>query len=164
MTFEAMGNLGDMIGGLAVVISLIYLGIQMKHNTMSMRSATYQSIVATAAACNVTLTQSKQLARIFRIGSGDPELLDEDERVQFWFLCSQFLDIYENLYLQFHHGAIDSDYWLPRSVSYMELFKSPGFAQNWSERRSDYAVSFREFVDAELASRSTTETERRLLR
>ncbi len=150
MNLEAMGNLGETIGGVAVVVSLVYLGIQMKHNTMSVRSATYQSIVAAAAACNVTLTQSPDLARIFRIGCDDPEALGEDERVRFWFLCSQFLDIYENLFLQHRNGTVDDDYWLPRAHSYMELFKSPGFLRNWEERREDYAVPFREFVDSML--------------
>jgi hypothetical protein len=164
MTLEALGSLGEIIGGLAVVVSLVYLAIQMKHNTMSVRSATYQSIVSTAAACNVTLTQSKDLARLFRIGSDDPDLLDEDEQVQFWFLCSQFLDIFENLYLQHRHGTIDDDYWLPRSTSYLELFKSPGFARNWAERRFDYATSFREHVDAELESGRHDMTTRRMLK
>lgn len=162
MSLEAMGNIGEIIGGIAVVVSLVYLAIQMKQNTMSVRSATYQAIVASAAACNVTLTQSKDLARIFRIGSDDPSALDEDERVQYWFLCSQFLDIYENLYLQYHHGTIGDDYWVPRSVSYLELFKAPGFAMNWRERRTDYAVPFREFVDTALESGEHVKTERRL--
>ena len=164
MTLEAMANLGETIGGIAVVVSLVYLGIQMKHNTMQVRSATYQSIVAAAAACNVTLTQSPDLARIFRIGCDDPEALEEDDRVRFWFLCSQFLDIYENLYLQHANGTLGDDYWLPRAASYMELFRSPGFLRNWEERRTDYAVPFRDFVDAKLAAGDHQQGDSRLFR
>ena len=108
--------------------------------------------MASAAACNVTLTQSPDLARIFRIGCDDPTALDEDDRVRFYFLCSQFLDIFENLFLQHRNGTVDDDYWLPRATSYGELFKSPGFAENWTNRRIDYAVPFRDYVDAMLTS------------
>ena len=30
---EDLGNLGDFVGGVAVVITLIYLAIQIRHNT-----------------------------------------------------------------------------------------------------------------------------------
>ena len=56
------------------------------------------------------------------------------------------------------------DYWLPRAHSYMELFKSPGFLRNWKDRRVDYAVPFREFVDAAIESGAHQSDEARLFR
>jgi hypothetical protein len=151
MNLEAMGNVGEMLGGLAVVVSLIYLAMQLRQNTNQVRSATYQSIVAAAAACNVTITQSKELARILRLGSLDTAQLDEDERVQFSFLCSQFFDIFENLFLQHLHGVIDDDFWEPRARAYLALFETEGFAQAWRERHVDYSRSFQSYVSERLA-------------
>lgn len=162
MTLEALGNLGEAIGATAVVLSLIYLVIQLKQTTQSVRSATYQSIVATAASCNQTISQNKELARILRLGSLDVENLDEDERVQFSFLCMQFIDIFENLYLQYVHGTLDDDYWIPRSKAFLELFGSPGFLESWSQCRINYSESFRSFVEAGLASPDEGDGDRRL--
>ncbi len=41
---EALGNIGDFIGGIAVVVSLIYLAIQIRQNTKALRTASRQEI------------------------------------------------------------------------------------------------------------------------
>ena len=152
MTLEALGNIGEAAGAIAVVVSLVYLITQMRQNTLSIRSATYQSVVGTAAGCNQILTQNKELARIFRVGGENLSELDDDERLQFSFLCMQFFDIFENLYLQYLHGTIDTDYWLPRQRSYLALFSKPGFADRWAECRPNYTEKFGRLIDEGLAS------------
>jgi hypothetical protein len=37
MDLEALGNLGDFLGGIGVVITLLYLAIQIRQNTRQMR-------------------------------------------------------------------------------------------------------------------------------
>ena len=152
MSLEALGNLGEAVGAVAVLVSLVYLVIQLRQNTMSIRSSTYQSIVATAAACNQSVTQNKEIARLMRLGSRDPSLLDEDEQVQFSFLCLQFFDIFENLHLQYVHGVLDDAYWQPRLTAFLSLFDSPGFADRWSAYRLHYSSTYRELVESELAA------------
>ena len=43
---EALGNLGDFIGGIAVVVTLLYLALQVRHNTRAMQTASRQAIVS----------------------------------------------------------------------------------------------------------------------
>lgn len=163
MTLDAIGNIGEAVGALAVVISLVYLAIQMRLNTASVRSATHQSIVATSATTNAVIAQDKELARIFRVGCDDLNQLDEDERVQFSFLVSQFIDIFENLFLHHRHGSLDDDFWRPREEAYLDLFRTPGFAHCWQERSPHYSSSFQRFVNERVENRSGSETPRRLL-
>lgn len=152
MNLEAVGHIGEAVGAAAVVVSLVYLMIQLRQNTRSIRSATYQSVVETAAACNRTIAGDKSLARIMRLAASDASQLDEDERMQFTFLCIQFFDIFENLYLQHLHGTLDDDYWTSRRGSFSGLLASPGFSDRWKSARHSYSSRFREFVEAELAS------------
>jgi len=154
MNLEAVGNIGEAVGAAAVVVSLVYLIIQIRQNTRSIRSATYQSIVESAAACNRTLSESKALARVMRLGSEDPAQLDADEQVQYSFLCMQFFDIFENLYLQFTHGELDDDYWRPREAAFLGLFDGTGFALCWSQYGGNYSGSFRTHVEQRLAARA----------
>ena len=39
MDLEALGNLGDFIGGLAVIVTFLYLAAQIRQNTESVRAA-----------------------------------------------------------------------------------------------------------------------------
>jgi hypothetical protein len=44
MSLHELANLGQIIGGLAVVISLIYVAYQIRQNTNAVRSATAQTV------------------------------------------------------------------------------------------------------------------------
>ena len=39
---EDLGNIGDFIGGIGVIVMLAYLAVQIRHNTRAARAATLQ--------------------------------------------------------------------------------------------------------------------------
>ncbi len=43
MTISEWGAIGELIGGIAIIISLIYVGIQVKHSTQTAEAAAAQS-------------------------------------------------------------------------------------------------------------------------
>lgn len=47
---DTLGNLGDFIGGIAVVITLIYLAVQVRQNTSALKAASWQEVVSGARA------------------------------------------------------------------------------------------------------------------
>ena len=50
MTLEALGNLGDLIGGIGVIVTLIYLAIQIRQNTIEVRNAAVQRMLEQSTA------------------------------------------------------------------------------------------------------------------
>jgi hypothetical protein len=82
---EALGNLGDFIGGIAVVATLVYLALQVRQNTAALRTASWQAVVAAYRESNqlrcdapAALAWAKGLGRV----SGSPvrgaELVRDD--------------------------------------------------------------------------------------
>ena len=55
MNWEAIGAIGETIGAIAVVLTLVYLSIQIRQNTRSVRAATYQSVAEALADCSYKL-------------------------------------------------------------------------------------------------------------
>lgn len=51
MSLEELGNLGEFVGSIAVLVSLVYLAIQIKKSTETERSSTYRAIVADFTRC-----------------------------------------------------------------------------------------------------------------
>ena len=45
MTLQDLGAIGEFIGGIAVVITLVYLAVSIRQNTKSVRASTYQAIL-----------------------------------------------------------------------------------------------------------------------
>ena len=66
---ESLGNIGEFLGALAVLISLVYLAIQIRQNTQTVRSATHQAWVTGVAQINMLLPQNLAFTRVARTGS-----------------------------------------------------------------------------------------------
>lgn len=56
---EALGNLGDFIGGLAVVVTLIYLAIQVRQNNLALHAASRQAVASGYRDCNRLLLDNR---------------------------------------------------------------------------------------------------------
>ena len=61
MNWEAIGAIGEIIGAVAVVVTLAYLAIQIRNNTQIARSATRQAIAETAMTHGTNLVADKDL-------------------------------------------------------------------------------------------------------
>ena len=48
MTLEDLGNVGEFTAAIATLVTLVYLALQIRQNTRSVRSAAYQSAVASS--------------------------------------------------------------------------------------------------------------------
>jgi len=44
MSLEDLGNIGEFVAAVSVVVSLIYLAVQIRQNTRSVRASTYQVV------------------------------------------------------------------------------------------------------------------------
>jgi len=45
---DTLGNIGDFVGGIAVVVTLIYLALQVRQNTSALKAASWQVVVSGA--------------------------------------------------------------------------------------------------------------------
>ena len=150
MTLADLGNLGEFVGAIAVVASLIYLAIQVRQNTRSVRASTYQAVVSDSAAINATGAQDEALARIFRVGQRDISELADDERMRHDFFLGQSFNMFENLYLQREHGTIDDEYFNAKMGLVRRWLSRPGIREWWDSRSYMYVGRFRDFVSENL--------------
>ena len=84
MNWEAVGAVGEIVGAIAVVITLIYLARQMRQNSSALRSTTAQSANEMAfSVYNPIVANEYGLADILLRGLRDPELLSDLEMARF---------------------------------------------------------------------------------
>ena len=150
MSLEDLGNLGEFVGAIAVVASLIYLAVQVRQNTRSVRASTYQAVVSASADINAMIAQDETLARIFRLGLADVSELTDDERMRLDFFLGQWFNMFENLYLQREHGTIDAEFFDAKRDLILRWLSQPGLKKWWNNRSYMYARRFRDFVSENL--------------
>jgi hypothetical protein len=131
MTIQEMGALGEMIGGIAVVISLIYVGLQVRQNSNSVRAASQIALRQLGTEITSQLA-APDMARIYIQGLKDLSPLPAEDRVRFHSLMLSLFGVYEAYYFQVYFGIIPQELQPTRNHA-MALFhlQKPGVRQWW---------------------------------
>jgi hypothetical protein len=128
--WDAVGAIGELVGGGAVLITLIYLVIQVRQHSRSISSITTQTNFAEFNDLTLLLASDPALVKAWERGLQSPESLTEDDAYRFTYVARALMNIYLNLYDQFVQGACPEYLWL-RSVREIKAMydQSPGLQQ-----------------------------------
>jgi hypothetical protein len=149
MTLDQLGNIGEIIGGIGVVISLLYLAMQIRKNTEAERTSTYQAIVSDFGALNNTMASTPELSHLFVQAMENYHQLSSDEKArisQLFFQCFRF---FENMFYQHRKGYIDEEVWTGWKRLMLTYHSRPGFQTWWEHRRDVYSEPFAIFLETE---------------
>ena len=150
MTLSDLANLGQVIGAIAVVISLIYVAMQIRQNTNAVRSATAQTVHEHFAKWYHLVAADDELAQIVANGLRDYGSLSEQERVRFIAAFMSFLSYSQNAFLKWREGLLASPLWLGWELVIMNLVCAPGGKVFWKDRAYMFGDEFRRYIEGEV--------------
>ena len=145
MSLEQASSLAQIVSALAVVGSLVFVGMQLRGATRAARasqahSALYHAIV-------VSIVQSAEFASIWRRGLADFDHCDADERVRFVAQMSALFRYYESSRVQWMRGQLDPEHWFTIERQVMALISQPGVKSWWALRRHWHSDDFQLWFD-----------------
>ena len=116
MSWEAIGAIGEIVGALAVVVSIIYLARQIKSNTKATRAAASFDATHSWAELNDTLaTQLSSEERRTLLKSFVPTTqwddFTEDERAQLVLLMRSAFQKLEGQWFLYRYGLLEKGQW-----------------------------------------------------
>jgi hypothetical protein len=152
MSLEDLGNIGEFVAAVAVVVSLIYLAIQIRQNTNSFRAATFQDIIREGNAFLRDLSVHPELARIWRSGLESLEALSSEESTRFHYLILGFYRRVENVYHQRRHRLVHEDDTTGPLTSSFEALARPGARAWWESNAFRFSPVMQEYVRQRLAA------------
>ena len=155
MTLEQLGGLGEFIGAMAVVVSLIYVAFEIRSNSRSTRLAALQTAMESSQRIIELPARDRDLARVIRIGSNDPDSLTEDEYAQYRYWLILSLRSTENLFVQYKAGALDYETWIARAGTVKWMMDTPGGRRVWASTSNRYLVDFQEWMDSSQSQSDT---------
>ena len=146
MTIQDLGAIGEFIGSIAVVISLLYLASQFRTQNKEARAAAMHEIwVAFREA--ISSLGDPQVADVYtRALSGDS--LTDTEQLQLIVALQRILRVWEEAFLQMRKGRLDDDVWDTIKAQYVSVISNAAFRMVWELRGEVYNRDFRDFVDA----------------
>jgi hypothetical protein len=146
MNWDAIGALAEVVAALSVVVSLIYVGFQIRQNTGAVRSATAQAVHDNYAAWYINLSNDASLNAVVIKGLKDYSLLDEIEKARFIDTFMAFSSYSQNAFYQWKEGALSPQLWIGWESLIMNLVGTPGGKEFWKERGYTFGDDYRGYV------------------
>jgi hypothetical protein len=155
LNWEAIGAIGELIGALAVVLSLIYLGFQITQNTRQLEQSERTSIAASGSASATIYRENRQyiytsaeVAMIQWKGMADPQSLDEIAKYRFRLLMSNFVDANWDMYAQTVITGFSPEILATQGSKVLgRVLGSPGGYWFWQKYCKEYPEEFRAEVN-----------------
>ena len=147
MDITTLAAWGEFIGGIAVVVSLIYLASQIRQNSKLLRASTSSATAATISDFSSRIVQDPDVARIFREGSAERSSLSEDDLLRFDVLLGIAFGGWNQEYQFAGDGVIGRSVWENRMRTMRRVLPRPGYRQWWTEWEDLYPDEFRDLVN-----------------
>jgi hypothetical protein len=145
MSISELGSLGEFIGSLVVLVTLVYLVFQLRQNTLSMRSQSRYFVLEALNADMQELTDPEFFRKSERVTSADATT---QEVTAYSMHINGWLSHLEMLFLEIHDGALPEAFentlrWRLASL-FVSIPLGPTVWENW---RGYYTGGFQEYVD-----------------
>ena len=130
MNWEILGNLADIAAAAAVVVSLIYLSIQIKQNTVSSNTSTAIAFSDASATISTVLAQDAELNKLFWAYLSGEELTQDDAR-RAHAIIILYINVMEQAFDLYTSGALSEEKWQGRLLQLKWFSGHPGFNRFW---------------------------------
>ena len=140
-------HVAEIIGAVAIIISLLYVSIQMKDTTRAIKSTATNDAATAMQAWYLTVGGNEQTSRVFYGGMTAPDTLSKEEMFQFIMIMHAAFLGFQNSYELAEQGTLDME--IQRSITNTLIATKdlPGFEIYWRQRGPLFNQGFREFIE-----------------
>jgi hypothetical protein len=154
LNWDAVGAIAEAVGAGGVIATLLYLAIQIRANTRSVRASTHQEAENGARQVTLVLAQDPELSRIWSRGLLDFDSLPGEEKIRFGSVATLILREFDNAEYQFAQETLDQAS-LDQSRRQLQVITAlPGFALWWEGNASHLFTPPLEELVAKLVAES----------
>lgn len=147
MTISELGSLGELIGSVVVLVTLIYLALQIRHNTQATRATSHHAITDAMNQLNLAIASNDKIANLWVSGMGDRASLTAIERDQYDALIRSYMHVCDTMYYQAQVGAGDHGLWKAEERYLGTIFNSNGGKEWLKENHDSISTDFGRAID-----------------
>jgi hypothetical protein len=131
MNWDTIGAISELVGAVAVVVSLVYLAKQIKQNTESTQASGYQTWQSDSAAHWLAIAANRELGRDVAACMEDSRNLSKDSwiPVASWLLNN--IRQYQTTFILHERGMIEDDLFAVEMSMAARNLHIPGIRQWW---------------------------------
>ena len=159
LKLSELANIAEVIGAFAVVVSLIYVGVQVNDSNSAVRSASVNDANVAVQEWYMQIGSDMQTSRLFYGALMSDEALTNEDEFQFIMMFHGVFLAFQNSYLMSEEGTIDSELVDGLTGAILAVKDTPGMKRYWRQRRATLHPRFVRYVDELLKQEGETPME-----
>ena len=150
MTLSDLASIGTFVSAVAVVVSLVYLGSQIRQARVHQQAAIRSERASRMAAMNIA-AQEPSIAVAIAKGVTGSDDISGTQYAQFAHFCRASFYNAEDTYFQHKLGLISEEAFASFIASVQGAATAPGMRAAWKQFRGLFVSEFAEWMDRTLA-------------
>ena len=150
MNLQDLGNIGEFIGSIGVVLSLGYLALQIRAQNQESQAAVTNNLSQQWLSFMAGVAADEELALIWMNGLDDFGALDRHEKIRFAAVMNQFAQVSESLLGHFTAGKLEAEIWQGFDARVDDIMANPGAQGWWAHRKHWWSPEFARYIETKL--------------
>ena len=146
-TAQMLGNFGEFFGAIGVIVTLLYLSVQIRQNTRATLAESRYSAGQINMGLMASIVNDGEFADIWRRGLAGLDSLSPEDRWRWNHNAYATFDTSEIAFSQWRRKMLSDGDWAKYQVSLANYLTSPGMREYWKETRNAFNPEFQELVD-----------------
>jgi hypothetical protein len=148
VNWDVMGSIGEVAGAIGVIVSLVYLAIQIRQNSAWLKSTVIESAGTRTRDLTASVYADAELSRIVSIGfTRDAETLTLEQRQRFGLVMNSGMRGQEINFVHYKSGLLDEDSYEGLLQNMTVWTNSPLFTEWWKVSAPIFRKDFRAKVE-----------------
>ena len=147
MSLEQAAYIGQIIAAIAVLGSLVFVGLQIRQNTRFQKIAAVDALSAAIAAINVPAMESPALGEALSTATRDWGAATREQRILAHYFLFSYFKLAENAWYQQRAGVLEPAQWDGWERMVRVYYHSDGVSSAWwPRRRNAFSQSFQTYL------------------
>lgn len=142
----------EFVSAAAVVISLVFVGFELRQNTTIQRITATQTLAAEYSDALEVMAYEREAACVYALGISGLDNLNEADRLRFFVQMFLIFRSVEQLHYYSVEGMVEPRVWRGYERQVREVANLPGVQGWWAARRSWFSDEFQAYIDQTIQS------------
>jgi hypothetical protein len=145
---QTMANIAVIVQTLFFIVSVFFIGYQIRERNRLTRAANTQALVEVASPFLLQLAQDRNLAELWVNGAKHYDTMDEVEQFRYTQLTAWWLIHHENAFYQYRKGLLDKTIYHAWEVDLSDFVRRAQLARFWEkEHRRFFQAEFQQEIE-----------------
>ncbi len=159
MTIFELGAFGEFAGAILLFGSLVFVGFQIRQNTITTRAVSHHTMTDALNQINFAIVKDEAVANLWSSSLKDRSSLGEVKIDQFDALIRAYMHVCDTMCYQAQVGAGDQGLWEAEERYLGIILNSNGGASWWEEHSSSVSSDFRKAIEDILPRYASSDTD-----